>query len=156
MMKINCGCDSLPSMWWSNSNCGWRVPSLRSTVPYFLLLVHVLWQVMMYYLFICLCFNTVGWASERASGLQKNWVMRCWRGYLSEARCKWSAYGPADATATPSSLASLKSRMVLPFWCQLTQVVLKMRLLNGCLSVFTSFIIICRQLFFYIICEKNT
>ena len=39
-------------------------------------------------------------------------LMRCWRGYLSAARCKWFAYGPADATATLSSLASLKSRMV--------------------------------------------
>jgi len=29
----------------------------------------------------------------------KNWVLRCWRGYLSGARCKL-AYGPADATAT--------------------------------------------------------
>ena len=29
-------------------------------------------------------------------------VMRCWHGYryLSAARCKWFAYGPADATAT--------------------------------------------------------
>jgi len=27
--------------------------------------------------------------------------MRCWRGYLSGARCKWFAYGPADATFTP-------------------------------------------------------
>jgi len=35
----------------------------------------------------------------------KNWVVRYWRGYLSGARCKWFAYGPADATATPSSLA---------------------------------------------------
>jgi len=30
----------------------------------------------------------------------KNWVVRYWRGYLSRARCKWFAYGPADATAT--------------------------------------------------------
>ena len=29
----------------------------------------------------------------------KNWVVRCWRGYLSGARCRL-AYGPADATAT--------------------------------------------------------
>jgi len=39
----------------------------------------------------------------------------CWCGYLSGARCKWSAYGPADATdatATSSSLASLKSILV--------------------------------------------
>jgi len=35
----------------------------------------------------------------------------------------------------PSSLASLKSRMVLPFWCRITQVVLEKRLFNGCLFV---------------------
>jgi len=29
----------------------------------------------------------------------KNWVVGCWRGYLSGAMCKF-AYGPADATAT--------------------------------------------------------
>ena len=29
----------------------------------------------------------------------KNWVARCWRGYLSGARCRL-AYGPADSTAT--------------------------------------------------------
>ena len=52
--------------------------------------------------------------------------------YLSDAKCKWFAYGLADATATPSFLASLKSRMVLPFWCQLTQVVSENRTLNGC------------------------
>jgi len=37
---------------------------------------------------------------------------KSWHGYMSGTRCKWSAYGPADATATPLSLASLKSRMV--------------------------------------------
>jgi len=30
----------------------------------------------------------------------KNWVMRCWCGYLSGAKCRWFAYGPADATST--------------------------------------------------------
>jgi len=29
----------------------------------------------------------------------KNWVVECWRGYLSGMRCRF-AYGPADATAT--------------------------------------------------------
>jgi len=29
----------------------------------------------------------------------KNWVVGCWRGYLSGARCRL-AYSPADATAT--------------------------------------------------------
>jgi len=32
----------------------------------------------------------------------------------------------------PSSLALFKSRLVLPFWYQLTQVVLEKRPLNGC------------------------
>jgi len=63
----------------------------------------------------------------------KNWVMRCWCGYLSGVTCKWVTFGPADATATPSSLVLLKSRLVLLFWCRLTQVVLKKRPLNGCL-----------------------
>ena len=43
---------------------------------------------------------------------KENWVMRCWRGYLSGSRCKRFAHGPADATATPSFLASLRSRIV--------------------------------------------
>jgi len=29
----------------------------------------------------------------------KNWVMRCWCGYLSAVRCRLFAYGPADAAA---------------------------------------------------------
>ena len=41
-----------------------------------------------------------------------NCVMRCWRGCLSGAKCRWFAYSPADATATPSSLAPVKSSMV--------------------------------------------
>ena len=55
----------------------------------------------------------------------KNWVIRCWSGYLSGARWEWFAYGPADATATPSFLTSLKSRLVDYLWCQPTQVVLE-------------------------------
>jgi len=51
----------------------------------------------------------------------KNSVVRYWRGYLSGARYKWFAYGPADVTATSSS----KIQNGLPFWCQLMQAVLK-------------------------------
>ena len=36
---------------------------------------------------------------------------------------------------TPSSFASFKSRLVLPFWYRLTQVVLEKRRLNGCIVV---------------------
>ena len=63
----------------------------------------------------------------------KNQVMRCCCGYLSAERCRLFAYDSADATAipkTPSSLASFKSRLVLPLWNRLTQVVLENRPLN--------------------------
>jgi len=52
------------------------------------------------------------WLGVRKSIRPLKTAMRYWRGYLSSARCKWPAFGPADATATPSSLASLKSRRV--------------------------------------------
>jgi len=48
----------------------------------------------------------------------KNRVMMCWRGYLSGTRCKWqricmwTGRCHATATATASSVVSLKPRMV--------------------------------------------
>jgi len=62
-------------------------------------------------------------------------VMRCWRGLLSGAGFKSFAYGPADAAATPSSPASVKYSMILPFWCRLTRGVMEKKPLNGCLTV---------------------
>jgi len=38
----------------------------------------------------------------------ENWVMRYWHSYLYAARYKSFAYGPANVTATPSSLASFR------------------------------------------------
>jgi len=58
------------------------------------------------------------------------WVVGYWHGYLSGARCRL-ACGPADATAT-HSLASVKSRLVLPFWYWLARVVPEKGPLNGC------------------------
>ena len=57
-----------------------------------------------YYSQIIQCFDAVGWASGRAS----NWVMRCWCGYLSGAKCRLFACGPAAATAIP------KPHLLLP------------------------------------------
>jgi len=48
------------------------------------------------------CHDTVFGCQEEHLAY-KNCVMRYWCGYLYGARCKWFAYGPADATATPSS-----------------------------------------------------
>ena len=67
--------------------------------------------------------------------VKKYGVMRCWCGYLSGARCKWFAYGSADATATLSSLASAKSRMVCPSGAGLPRLSWKNRPLNGCMCV---------------------
>ena len=51
---------------------------------------------------LCLqCFDTVGWASGRASFLQKlSDEVLVWF-YLCGARCRLFAYGPADAAAIP-------------------------------------------------------
>ena len=43
------------------------------------------------------------------------------------------------AQLMPLSLAPVKSRLVLPFWYRLTQVVLEKRPLNGCSSYETTF-----------------
>jgi len=51
---------------------------------------------------------------------------------MSGVRCRLFAYGPVSQT--PSSLASLKSRLVLPFWYRLTEIVVQKRPLNGCNS----------------------
>jgi len=70
----------------------------------------------------------VGWQE----GIQriKNWVVGCWRSYLPGSRCRF-AYGqlmPLQLTVSCSS----KSKLVLPFWYQLTRVVLGKRPLNRC------------------------
>ena len=44
----------------------------------------------------------------------KNWVVGCWRGYLSGARCRL-AYGPADATATHCLLLQYFSKINIGF-----------------------------------------
>ena len=49
----------------------------------------------------------------------KTWVVGCWHGYLSGARCRW----PSWCHCHSLSLASVKSRLVLPFWYRLTRVV---------------------------------
>ena len=53
---------------------------------------------------VCVCvMPSVLWrcwlGSRKGIRPVKNWVVGCWRGYLSRARCRL-AHGPADATAT--------------------------------------------------------
>ena len=58
--------------------------------------------------------------------------MRSWRGYLSEARCKWFAYRPTDATVTLASLGSLQLRMVYLSGAGLPSLSWHERPLNEC------------------------
>jgi len=57
-----------------------------------------------------------------------------WRGYLSGARCKLFAYGSADATATPTSLAAVKSDWFSLSGASLPRLSWK-EAINRCLSV---------------------
>ena len=54
------------------------------------------------------------------------------------------------AQPMPLSLAPVKSRLVLPFWYRLTQVVLEKRPLNGCSYVGFGLSIRCINLLFII------
>ena len=61
--------------------------------------------------------------------------MLVWLSVWSEVQivCIWSSWCHCHPK-TPSSLASFKSRLVLPYWYKLIQVVLENRLLNRCSS----------------------
>jgi len=67
---------------------------------------------------------------------KKNWVVGCWHSYLSWARCTLaSCIWPSWCHCHSLSLASVKSRLILPFWYRLTRVVLDKGPLNGCVCV---------------------
>ena len=82
-----------------------------------------------------MCLQTLlVWHQEEEHPACKNWVMRCWCGYLSWKRCRlklilidrccmWSSWCHCHPT-TPSSLALFKSRLIL----------LEKRPLNWCTS----------------------
>ena len=67
----------------------------------------------------------------------ENWVMRCWCGYLSEARCMLFAYGPADANASQNPIISHLIQIQTGFTFLVPDYPGRpgKRPLNGCLSV---------------------
>jgi len=61
-----------------------------------------------------------GWQEEHpARKILSDWMLE-WLSVWSKVQL--FAYGPADTNVTPSSLASLKSRMVLSFWYRHTRL----------------------------------
>jgi len=67
------------------------------------------------------CFDTVGWAAGRASDLQKlRGGVLAWLSVWSEVQtCIWPSWRHCHSL----SLASVKFRLILPFWYWLTRVV---------------------------------
>jgi len=83
---------------------------------------------------MCLqCFDTVGWAAGRASGLfNLSCGVLAWLSIWSEVQtCIW----PSWCHCHSLFLASVKSRLVFPFWYRLTRVVLDKGPLNVCVCV---------------------
>jgi len=104
---------------WTGSNLAMACldDSTINVIWLLLLSLFLCYKILYYFCFqVCLqCFETIGWVlgvRKSICPVKTIWLMRCWHGYLSGTRCKWLACGPADATAIPSSLASLKSRLV--------------------------------------------
>ena len=79
--------------------------------------------------------------------------MRYWCGYLSGVRCKCFAYGSADATATPSSLASVRSRIIMPFQYGLPGCPGKEATKRECISIFLNVFFL--HFFSAFICKQN-
>ena len=104
---------------------------LTGLIKQFMLIFQHVFRIYSSWVWHCLeCFDTIGWTSERASGLQKNWVMRCWSGYLSGSKCKWFEYRSSWCHCDPGISCLTKTWNGLPFWCRIIQVFLEKRPLN--------------------------
>jgi len=86
--------------------------------------------------FTCLqCFDAVGWTAGREEGhpacKKLSGGVLAWLSVWSKVQtCIW----PSWCHCNSLSLASVKSRLVLPFWYRLTWVVLDKGPLNGCVN----------------------
>ena len=76
----------------------------------------------------------VGWQEEHLACKKVSGGVQSWLSVWSEVQtCIW----PSGCHCHSLSLASVKSRLVLPFWYRLTRVVPEKRPLNGCVCVYT-------------------
>ena len=73
----------------------------------------------------------VGWQEGHPACKKQSGGVLAWLSVWSEVQtCIWTSWCHCHSL----SLAPVKSRLVLPFWYRLTQVVLEKRPLNGCSS----------------------
>jgi len=85
---------------------------------------------------LCVAFSALTLLVGRQEGhpacKKTEWWVLAWLSVWSELHtCIW----PSWCHCHPLSLASVKSRLVLPFWYRLTWVVLEKGALNGCMYV---------------------
>ena len=81
------------------------------------------------------CFDAVGWVAGRASGCKAlSGGVLAWLSVWSELQ---TCICPSWCHCHSLSLASVKSRLVLPFWYWPTRVVPEKGPLNGCVCVYT-------------------
>ena len=73
-----------------------RLQEIEATVSACLLL----WKTRLSHFYVSLCALTL---LVRERPACKNWMMQCWHGYLSGARCRLFACVPADATTISKS-----------------------------------------------------
>ena len=100
---------------------------------------------------VCVCVISIHYAFSALTllaGCQeehpacKNWVMRCWCGYLSGSRCRLFAYGPADLFLSCISEIQTGFTFLLPG----TLVVLVNRPFNSCSQPYDSW---CKMVLLY-------
>ena len=93
-----------PGPMWRIDNI-WHEPKLLGTAqPFAVSAAAICHSVqingnVVYYVFIAFSAMTLLVGCQEEHPACKNWLMRCWCGYLSGSRCGLFAYGPADATA---------------------------------------------------------
>jgi len=121
----------LPDRWWFSHNI------FISSISY---LAHSGYPALrpwnefrIFLLCYCLAFSALTLLVGQQEGHPacKKWVVGCWCGSLSGTRCIW----PSWCHCHSLSLASVKSRLVLPFWYWLTWVVPEKGPLNGYVCV---------------------
>jgi len=87
-----------------------------------------------------------GWQDGHPACKKLSGGVLAWLSVWSKVRtCMW----PSSCHCHSLSLASVKSRLVLPFWYRLTQVVLDKGPLNGCVYILTSAMHVCRRMLKY-------
>jgi len=89
--------------WWRNKNVHPRTQEETTATVWGTINSLIVWGLISTFLWEIhgkiIAFSVLTLLVGRQEGPVKNWVVGCWHGYLSGARCRF-AYGPADATAT--------------------------------------------------------